>query len=364
MQKKRYFLFYAFTLLFFIAAPILAAFALGYTIDFSHISIEKTGGIFLKLTRRGAIAISLDGSPTRETSFLSRGALLTKIPRGTHLVRVEQEGHHPWFKSVLVTEAEVRELRNILLVPMPIQYATSSDAEISSLLTPLAPLTFPHLDAQKNLVSLENDNSHIIASHINSFGAVSAGFLMVDKNGFLSLAKGEKIDVIARPGFYLSKDAPIRFFESPSGEVAILDDSGGLFLLLSDFTLHVVDGGVKNVAFDSLGKKLLIQKDQSLEIVWREENKNQPFQKVGTREKILALHILDETILDADWYFGDDAHIVVRTKNGVYITEIDGRGGRNTAELMSAPVDEIITTVKDSKAIFFRQESGIYRINF
>lgn len=361
LQKKRYFLFYALVLFFFVAAPLLAAFALGYTVNFALVSIEKTGGIFLKSTRRGNIAVMLDGSLAKETSFFSRGALLTEISSGMHLVRIEKEGYYPWFKSVPIIEAQVTELRDIFLVPVPIHYATSTDTDKLLLNALSTNSKSPSIDTKGNLISSDKD-SDIIASNINSFGMVRAGLLMVDKNGFLSFAKGDRIDVLTRPGFYLAKDAPIRFVESPKGEIAIIDSSGGLFLLTQDNTLHILGGEARNAAFDSGGEKLLIQKEQAVEVLWREDNTYQPFQKKGNREALLTVDILNDSIKNAHWYYGDNAHVIIHARNGIYLTEIDGRGGRNTVELVNASVDEIITTPKDPEAVFFRKGNDVYRI--
>lgn len=366
LQNKRSFLFSLLLLFFFAAAPLLAAFALGYTIDFTHARIEKTGGIFLKSTRRGNIIISLDGIFAKETSFLSRGALLPELAPGMHLVRIEKEGYHPWFKSVSVKETHVTELRNILLVPSPLPYATSTDSMLPKNTDAASSTsTATHrIDEAGNLVSLEEKTPHDIASNVNAFGAIGMGLLMIDKNGFLSIVKGEKIEVLARPGFYLSRDIPVRFIESPGGEVAIIDGSGGLFLLSqNDHVLHTIDGGVKNASFDAEGGKLLIQKEQAIEILWRENNTNQPFQKIGNREEILTIQTLNDPILDAHWYYADNAHIVIHTRDGLYFTEIDERGGRNTVELIHEPVDELFTTAKNPELIFFRKEKNVYQMS-
>lgn len=358
-RKMRYLLFYGLIAAFFIVMPVIIAVALGYSFDLDDIKFKKTGGIFVK-SNSVNISVSLDNNFVKGTSFFSRGALISEIDPGTHIIRLEKKGYRPWFKTVEVEESYVTELRNILLVPNQVEIATSTQAEISIINATSSPSGAFFIDDLGNLITKENFEIPV-AANVHSFAYIKNTLYMVDKNGFLSeLNQDEKISIIGRPGFYLTENGQLRFSEAPSGDIGILDQSGGLFLLNRDKKLTIISGGIKNFSFDSKGSKLLLLKEDRIEIIWLEDNKYQPFQKAGIKEDILGL---GENILDADWFYGDDSHILIHTNQGIYITEVDGRGGRNTLELLSNPnVEELITAPKLPSEIFFRIGRSIQKI--
>lgn len=343
-------LFYLLALVFLIALPILLSFSLGYTFNFSSRSVEKTGGIFIK-SRIPRLSIFLNNDFLKDTSFISGGALLTGINPGTYLLRIEKSGYHAWSKAVIVEVEVVTELRNILLAQNPVEISTSTQQEITSLAATSTPAVRVSLDKKQNLIL--TDIKKVIASDIHSFGMADGKILMVGNQGFLSRfdPAADSIEILGRPGFYLS-GKKAQFVSSPTGEVVILDSGGGIYLIGNGDEITTFNGGAEKVAFDEDGEKLLIKKETSVEMLWMHENRYQPFQKKWAREEILKS---EEPIIEAQWFFGDNAHIVIQTKDGLFLTEVDGRGGRNTVELFSGKTDEILTSPSASDAVFFRQ---------
>lgn len=112
-------IFYSFALLFFVIVPLVILYARGYVFDFGDRRIVATGGIFVKTVETGA-RVFVDDEFARETSFISRGALITSLLPKRYTVRVEQEGHRPWRKVVRVANEEVLEFRNVFLPPATI----------------------------------------------------------------------------------------------------------------------------------------------------------------------------------------------------------------------------------------------------
>jgi len=354
---KRKFFFYFLAVVFLFLGPVVVAYSFGYRLDFKTGLIEKTGGIFLKSNVSNA-SVFLNGLFEKETSFISGGVLLPEIYPGTYLVRIEKGGFSPWSKPVQVEPELVTEIRNILLIPEPLISATSTKEEIA-LISQKPPLPILTLDKKHNLTQRNATSSAIIATDIDSFGVIDSTIYFINRNGFLAqttLGSGA-IDSIGRPGFYLSGKAS--FVKSPLGEVAIIDGSGGLFLLSPEREIKPLDGGVKKVAFDIEGEKMLLLKDRSLELMWTQDNRYQPFQKKGTKELLVTF---PKPIEDAHWFFDDEAHVVYRTKDGVYIAEIDGRGGKNIFELIPERVEEIATSVDFPNTIFYAIKSAWYKI--
>lgn len=350
---------------FIVLSPLVIAYSLGYTINFSTRTIEQRGGIFIK-SKIPRISLFLNNEFRKETSFFSGGALLTEIPPGTHLLRLEKENYHSWSKTITVEQARVTEIRNILLAPLRLATATATRDEIA-LLTPATstPSRTLRLDKKKKLVEDHVVNNRatttILAPSVNSFANIKGMIFFIGETGFAAkIGENGITETLGRPGFFLSRDTPAQFFLSPRKELAILDAGGGLFILGEGTNeTKPLDGGVKEIAFDTEGEKLLIVKERSIEIAWRADNEYQPFQKKGTLEQILALQT---SFLNASWHFEDDAHIIIRTNDGIYLTEIDGRGGRNTVELFSGKTSEILTSLGAPNTIYFRKENTWHRI--
>ena len=380
-RKTRHIFFYSCIATFVCAAPFLVAYSLGYIFHPTTGLLEKTGGIFIK-SKTPRIFIFVDGTFMKETSYLSGDALLTDITPGMHRLRIEKSNYHTWSKTIHVEPSLVTDFRNILLFPNPISIATSTKDEIAILkasatnesirtaapkktiflpdLSASAPSSF-FLDNKRNLVSKTATTSKIFVSHINSFAMLDGLIYFIDKNGFLGKIDplSAHITTIGRPGFYLS-DTSAQFSKTPAGELVVLDASGGLFLSDGSTNIQTITGGVRQFAFDFNGKKMLIRKDQSIDVLLLEDNSLQPFEPRGTREQVWAGK---ELVQDADWFFGDNAHIIIRTPHGLFFMDIDPRGSKNIIQLFTKKTEELITVPDIPQSIFFRKGKIFYTIS-
>lgn len=368
MQKKirRRFL-YILILVFLGVAPLLVAYSLGYTLNISRHSISQTGGIFIK-SRTPRLAIFLNSQFMKETSLFSGGALLSSIEPGTYLLRIEKAGYTPWTKTVTVEPAMITELRNIILSPNPIPIATSTPQEMaliqsSGLEITQATSSIFFLDKKKALIERTSTTTNVIAINVHSFSQFGDELFFIDGNGFLSRKKlsSETIEVLGHPGFFLENKKSFLFLKSPLGEVAMLDPSGGLFVVNDENAVKTVTGSVKKISFESQGEKLLIIKEREVLIRWMQDNRYQPFQKKGTMESLLSV---PSDIFDAMWLYQSDSHAVLTAREGIFLTETDGRGGRNTIELVTGKTDELFTTPERPSNIFFKRGKTWFTIEF
>ncbi len=363
------------------AGPLLIAYSFGYTINLQKGELTTTGGIFIK-SKTPRLSIFLDGTFIKETSYLSGGALLTDIMPGSHHLRIEKQSYYPWSATVSVEPTMVTDMRNILLIPNPPTIATSTPDEIAairaSVSLPSSRMIAPKetisvatapvntflssfsVDSARNLIQKTATTTLRVVPHVNSFGVIDTFVYFIDKNGFLGRFDPGTgaIITIGRPGFYLS-DTMAQFSGSPDGTIIILDASGGLFLSDGATTIQTVTGGVRQFSLDAKGQKVLLRKDQEINILWLEDNTFQPFQKHGTRDQIYAS---DGIIQDADWFFGDNAHIVIGSQNGILFTDIDPRNGKNTVILFDRKPDEIVTIPDIPQSLFFRKGKNYYTI--
>lgn len=105
--------------LFAVVTPLALLYSRGYVFDFQSGDIVSTGGIFVKAVQPG-VRVTVEPDIVKETSFLSRGALITALLPRRYTVRVEKEGFRSWVKTITVQNEEVLEFRNVFLPPATI----------------------------------------------------------------------------------------------------------------------------------------------------------------------------------------------------------------------------------------------------
>lgn len=355
-KKNRRTLFYFLGALFAITVPLILFYALGYTVDWTRRAVGKTGGIFVS-AQTPRVFVSLNGVYQHTTSLVAGSALLTDIAPGTYILRIEKNGFSPWSRAVMVEPEFVTELRNILLVPNPVPIATATPAEIAALKTATSTPERAALTAKKELV--RTSDGALLLTHVSFFKTVADTVFAVTDKGFLTAIKPDtkEMTIIGNPGFFMTK-TPFQFVASPAGDLAIIDSGGGIYLV-RDRELKTLEGGARSVVFDPEGKKLLVRKEKSVEVVWLKENRAQPFQKAGTREFILNAN---NEITDAQWFDKENTHIVLSTKEGIYLTELDGRGGRQTSELFSGKNEAFLVPENRPNSLFFKKGKIWYKI--
>lgn len=353
--RTRRILFFLLLGVFLIAAPLLVIYSLGYAIDFKARTLIETGSVFIK-SRTPQTSVFLNGALAKETSFFSGSALLTGIKPGAYLVRIEKAGYQPWSRIITVTPALVTELRNVLLIQNRIDVATTSPLELDMLKEATTSPVKSRLSLNKQGVLSERIGKTrlTLTSHVDSFDVVHNRIYVIDGTGVLQRinpVSGE-IELLGKPGLILSSTS-VRFIPSPTGDVALLDASGNLFLYRqAEYSFAALAHNARQPHFDLTGQKILFMKDTGLRMIWLEDNHYQPFQKKWTEERIIRL---SSPIRDAAWWYGDNTHIALQTDDGIFLTELDGRGGRSTVSLYQQPVNEILTIPDAPNSIFFRQ---------
>lgn len=115
-KQRRRTIFYLAVLIFFVLAPVLILYSLGYNVDFRTGKLLRMGGIFVKAAPNG-FRVILNGKPITESRLLFSGALIVNLRPDLYVVRVEKDGYRPWQKVVHVSAEAVSEFRNIILFP-------------------------------------------------------------------------------------------------------------------------------------------------------------------------------------------------------------------------------------------------------
>ncbi|MBI1888664.1 MAG: hypothetical protein HYS15_01900 [Candidatus Spechtbacteria bacterium] len=129
---------------------------------------------------------------------------------------------------------------------------------------------------------------------------------------------------------------------TPVSSVSFIDT--GLLLLMIDKNLYLLNlnekiPNVQKLADEVISalvssdkKRLLIATKDSLIIRWLRDVHVQPFHDVGESVSLLPAKSLP--IFDALWLTKDNEHVLFSDQNSIKVTELDGRGERNTATLV------------------------------
>lgn len=378
---KRRIFFYTLTLVFFIVSPLLLGYAMGYTFNFGKGIVEQTGGIFLK-SRTPLLSLFVDENFIQQTSYWSGSALLTNLTSGAHLLRLEKAGYSPWSKTITVQPSLVTDLRNVLLAPDPVPLLTTSPKESALLIRNekagalslprpreklegaapqvSAPESIYQLDNKRNLVGAKGTTTGIVAANVHSFATLDSGVYFIDQSGFLARfdLSSFRIETIGRPGFYLDRTLA-EFVQAPGGQIIIRDSAGGIYIADSMTNVQGIPGNVKSLALDENGEKLLLVKSDAVELYWMSDNVYEPFQKKGTQEVIIPP---GRQVMEAMWFLGDYAHVATRFDDTIVLTEIDGRGGRNSVELFKRYADKLFTLPDYPRTVFLRIGKTYFKI--
>ncbi len=115
--KKRRVIFAISALAFFILAPALLFYTLGYRIN-SNFKIGRTGGLYVSSPVSGS-EIYIETSLKKKPNLLQSGLFLQNLVAGAYPIVVAKEGYWPWFKQLSVKEGQVAEAKAILISKNP-----------------------------------------------------------------------------------------------------------------------------------------------------------------------------------------------------------------------------------------------------
>lgn len=107
-----------FTLVFFLAGPVLILIASGYSfgevVSLTKINFLRTGGVYISDIGSDS-KVYIDGKDVGGTSFFDRSILVQSLlPKG-HNLKVEREGYRSWEKRVVVFPKKVTEIHPVLI---------------------------------------------------------------------------------------------------------------------------------------------------------------------------------------------------------------------------------------------------------
>lgn len=143
--------FYTLVTIFFVSAPILIMYSIGYRIDWNSRSIIETG------------VVSIDAQPRDATVYMSGVKINKKLPLrltnrmpGTYTLRIEKTGYKTWEKTIDIKSKQTTYIKDINLLRdrLPVPVFTKNDKKITNI--------YPSADGNFLILTSEKNNSKII----------------------------------------------------------------------------------------------------------------------------------------------------------------------------------------------------------
>lgn len=316
IRRTRRIIFYLFLIAFIVLTPLIILYARGYSFDWEEKTIVATGGIYLKSYPSKAEIYVNDKSKGKTNRFIRR-----LIPK-TYEIKITKDNYHPWQKELIVESGLVSKANHILLIPFNPKISLVSEAEkiyseIYSYFT----------DQQKEKVYfLSKNNLYHVDDSLPSLLASNVLNYTIYKNGIL-------------------------YLDYFTGKIYELDLSSLESVAFFDQVFPSFNQGKWIMSPDN--KKLLCQKNYSVEILWLENViDNSTIREKGDIEKI----DFGQKINDVIWHPKTDEHLIVSTDDSILITELDNRSPRNTINFITTPQPQIHYDSKDEILYFLSQE--------
>ncbi|MDP2820835.1 MAG: hypothetical protein Q8O39_01345 [bacterium] len=196
-------IFCVFLVLFFIFAPIVIFYSLGYRFDFQNKKLVQTGGIYVKTQPKKA-KVFLNEEFVNFTDFLGGSFFIKNLLPGNYSLEIQNDGYGSWSKNLLVEEKMVTEVKEVILLPN----------EIPSLILDQKVIDFYSSPSLKKMLVLKNDekganfylneideNPKKLTASAEFFFNINSSFKKI--NGVFWNENEEKIIINSDKGFYL-----------------------------------------------------------------------------------------------------------------------------------------------------------------
>ena len=125
-KKTRLFMLIFCVVCFFVLAPILIAYSMGYRFDFEKMKIVATGGIYVR-TFPVAEEITIDSKISKKPGMFSNSVFVQSLLPKNHTVSIRKPGYYDYSKTLPVAESEVTKLENVLLIKKSLLFSSLAE---------------------------------------------------------------------------------------------------------------------------------------------------------------------------------------------------------------------------------------------
>lgn len=299
--KKRKVIFWILALVFPIISLPVILWSFGYRFSFEG-GVTRTGGLFLSSIPATGAQIYVDNKLIKETSFLSRGAFVQGLTPRSYTIRILSDGFYEWTKKLEVESEFISEAKALLVKNQP-------HGEVLE---------------QGNFTSLEAMNDTILLLKTNK-----------DKNYYF--------------------DTNTKSLLSPSEAKTI---EATLARDLHQDTEELIDANKKGSAIDKDGGRILWWKEQEIWVEWQPETRLPLY---AEKNPAMILKIELATIRNAAFYPRRDAAIAAYA-NGIFVIELDGRGGYNVFPLYKGIEPNFILLDIQKRIIYILDDGNLIEI--
>ncbi|MBI1866685.1 MAG: PEGA domain-containing protein [Candidatus Staskawiczbacteria bacterium] len=336
-RKIRFLILVICVALFFIAAPYIITYSLGYRIDFEQKKLVITGGIYVKALPQGADII-VDSKISNRTSLLSPTVFVQNLLPKQHSILIKKDGYHDYKKTLEVKEKEVIRLERVVLFKEKIPFEDLTDKTNSPFLKKDQEQIF--IIKNGDLYKNSPEKSLAILKKIISFEVSGNNIIWLGLDGFLysSNQDGNNTDKLSQTPLKVDNNSSYKIVIAAQN-IFLLENNN--FLLLNQKTkkFETFYSLVKNFKISPDGQKILYYNES--EIMYSYLNSDNP-------EKIF-LNRFSEKIEECFW-LGDN-YLIFNIGEKIIISEIDNRDNINMITLQQtlSPGDKIFFNQQDKK---------------
>ena len=328
-------------LLFFVIAPVLVAYSMGYRFDFAKMRVVATGGIYVR-TFPAAGQITIDSNILEKPGVFSNSIFVQSLLPKNHTISIKKDGYYDYFKTLPVQENQVTKLENVILFKKNIQFEVIADTTQS-----------PFNQQEKFII--KNSNLYYSSAAENAGLTATQKATPVLKSLVAFSIENNNIIWLGKDGFLYQTDQttpsqkPLKLALTPlkinkNGSYKIISNSQNIFinnndsLLLLNTKTNNLDNfysPVTDAKISPDGKNIVYYNDSNIYISLLSD----------TPVKNTNLYKSSEKIGGCLWFNND--YIIFTAGDKIIISEIDYRGNINT-----------ITLPQTGKSIFFNQSTG------
>ena len=364
-KKARLIILLVCVVCFFLIAPVLVYYSMGYRFDFQKMKITEIGGIYVR-TVPAADQIVIDSKIIKKMSLLSNSVFVQNLLPMDHSILVEKKGYYNYYKIMPVQKKQVTKLENVLLFKKDISFAVSNQTSSQT--------DSPYPNQSKFII--KNNNLYYSGSQENSTLSATQKLTPVLKNVLTFAWQNNSITWLATDGFLYQVDlsglsvsprqkpkkvtaTPLKIIKNGhyklaiSGPIAFLDNNGTLMILSQNKeNLENFFGQAKNMEISPAGNNVVYYDDTNVYISGTEESGNSGY-------PINLLYKSQDIISDCLWLNND--YIIFVAGNNIIISEIDYRGNINSITLpQTINISGKEISIKNPLIYFNQQEGKLY----
>lgn len=346
-KKIRLIIFSVCSVLFFIVAPYIVVYSLGYRIDFEQKKLVITGGIYVRALPLGSDVI-VDSKISNRTSLLSPTVFVQNLLPKQHSILIKKDGYYDYKKNLEVKEKEVVRLERVILFKEKIPFEILTDKTSSPFLIKESEKLF--IIKNGDLYKNSPEKASAILKKILSFETSGNNIIWLSLDGFLysSSQDGKTTDKLSKTPLKINKNSSYKF-TIISQNIFLFENNNLLLFNQKTKTFETFYAPVKDLKISPDGQKILYYNDN--EIIYSYLNADNP-------EKVF-LNRFSEKIGDCFWL--NDNYLIFNLAGKIVISEIDNRDSINTITLPQtlSPNDKIFLNQQDKKLYILTKDNTL-----